>query len=259
MQLNVNTDENVILANKLEKLHRSAFPVAIRQSLDSAAFDMKKETLLSTAKQTFQKRHPGNIWRRASRVNQSRGFKIEKFGSEVGFRDLKGSDFSENQDEQQRGGTIDGRKFIPLDDARTGSGKVKTRYRLSNLKSKKIVEAGRIKTRKSKGGGRATLRDRKQPFITAAISAYRQFGKDALVLSQFENNGMRILFHVKKVKTEDGELTMDYTAIYSVKDGRNVSVKKTNYLQVAGKKSAKKLPKFFQKAGERQIERALKK
>lgn len=42
MQLNVNTDATVALTNKLEKLHKSAFPVAVRSTLNSAAFDMKK-------------------------------------------------------------------------------------------------------------------------------------------------------------------------------------------------------------------------
>ncbi len=259
MQLNVNTDENVILANKLEKLHRSAFPVAVRQALDSAAFDMKKDTLLSSAKKSFQNRHPGNVWRTFSRVNKSKGFDIDKFGSEVGFRDLPRSDFAENQDEQERGGKIDGRSFIPLDEARSGSGQVKKKYRLNRLSSKTFVDAKRVKTRGAKGGGKATLRDRKQPFVTAAITARKQFGNDAFVLSQFESNGSRILYHIKKAKNVGGKLILDYTPIYSVKSGRNVNVDKTNYLQVAGKKSVKKLPKFFQKAGERQIERALKK
>ena len=50
MILNVNTDAVVALTNKLEKLHRSAFPVAVRSTLNSAAFDMKKDTILKSAK-----------------------------------------------------------------------------------------------------------------------------------------------------------------------------------------------------------------
>jgi len=39
---NINTDKVVSLTNKLEKLHKSAMPVAVRMTLNDAAFDMKQ-------------------------------------------------------------------------------------------------------------------------------------------------------------------------------------------------------------------------
>ncbi|MBL4809315.1 MAG: hypothetical protein JKY43_04565, partial [Phycisphaerales bacterium] len=45
VEFNVNTDAVVSLTNKLEKLHKSAFPVAVRGTLNSAAFDVKQKSM----------------------------------------------------------------------------------------------------------------------------------------------------------------------------------------------------------------------
>ncbi len=43
MKLDVNTDSAIQLTAKLERLHRSSFPSAVRNTLNDAAFDMKKK------------------------------------------------------------------------------------------------------------------------------------------------------------------------------------------------------------------------
>ena len=56
MVLNINTDALVHYTNQLEKLHKSALPVAIRGSLNDVAFEMKKFNMPRIAKETFTER-----------------------------------------------------------------------------------------------------------------------------------------------------------------------------------------------------------
>ena len=56
MQLNINSDAVVKFTNTLEKLHKSGLPVAIRESLNNAAFDVKKRTMPKAAGDTFKER-----------------------------------------------------------------------------------------------------------------------------------------------------------------------------------------------------------
>jgi len=59
MQFNINTDAAVVLTNELEKLHRSRLPNAIRGTLNSVAFDVKKHTLHKITKHDKKKHRPG--------------------------------------------------------------------------------------------------------------------------------------------------------------------------------------------------------
>lgn len=258
MRLNVHTDANVILANKLQKLNRSAFPVAVRQALDSTAFEMKKKEIERSANKRFQKRHPGNIYRRFTRVKKAQGFDVSKMEASAGWTDFPNSDFAENQKAQQHGGKIDGRTFIPTNEARSGSGQVKARFRLSRLKNQRIIDAKKVDSRKGKGGSRAKLHNRKQKFVVSAIAAKQQFGTSAFVISQFEKNGSRMLHHINTARPKRNGLTLKTTPIYSVRSGRKVSIKRTNYMFEAGEKSAQQMDKFFEKSGKRQFKKVLR-
>ena len=75
MRLNVNSNAVVAFSNKLEKIGKSALPVAVRQTLNSVAFDAKKNTLLQTAGQSFTERRK-NFFKATSRVSMAKGFEI---------------------------------------------------------------------------------------------------------------------------------------------------------------------------------------
>ncbi len=259
MQLKVNSDANVVFANKLEQLNRSAFPVAVRQALDSTAFDMKKTEIERSANKRFKKRHPGNIYRRFTRVNKAKGFNVNKMESQAGWVKFPNSDFAENQGIQERGGKIDGRSFIPTSQARSGSGQVKPKYRMSRLRNQRIIDAKKVKSRRGKGGSRVQIRDRRQKFITSAIAAKKQFGTNAYVISQFSSGGSRILYYINQANPTNSGLKLRYTPIYSVSGNRKADIRRTNYLSQAGEMSAKKMDNFFRKSAERQFKKALRK
>jgi hypothetical protein len=85
MQLNINHSAVVAHTNRLEKMRRSALPNAIRNSLNTTAFDLKMNTMPKSAQSAFKKRHPGQYYKANSRVEMAQGFDINKMESTVGI------------------------------------------------------------------------------------------------------------------------------------------------------------------------------
>lgn len=85
-QLNVNTDAAIILTAKLERMHRSAMPSAIRSTLNDAAFTMKKKEILDSAKINMKVKNPA-FFKRFTGLKRANGFNVNSMYSEVGFLD----------------------------------------------------------------------------------------------------------------------------------------------------------------------------
>lgn len=236
MQLNVNTDAVVAFTNKLEKLHRSAFPVAVRSALNAAAFDMKKNEILKSADDTFTVRK-SNFFKANSRVEMATGFDVDNMKSAVGFT---GKDQAiDDLEQQESGGKIKSRSFIPMKPARTENSNKKLVRPNARLKNIKIVDA-------SKASGA----NDKQKFVKSVFHA----GVGGVVLSEF--NGRSFLWKVNSLKrTKDGSFKL--TPLYSFEKGRQVSVKATHFMAKATKKTTPKIEKFYIDAAEKQFKKAL--
>lgn len=219
MQLNINTDELVKLTNKLERLHRSALPVAVRGALNNAAFDVKKNTMLKTSEDAFINRQK-NFFKANSSVKMASGFDIESMEAVIGFESskLKGSSNYSVKDleQQENGGTIKGRTFIAMKQARASNSNVKNvrpNNRISGIKNIKKVSQN------------------KNNFARTVHSA----GIGGHVLNS------KALFRVDKIAGR----TFKVTPLYSFKKSRSVQVKKTGFMQKASLMSAKKLEGYF--------------
>jgi len=240
MRLNINTAAVVSYTNKLEKMHRSALPVAIRGALNSAAFDVKQKTMPFTAKAEFEQRNR-TFFKANSRVVMAKGFNTKTMKSLVGFTEnkLKGGDNFAVKDlaQQEHGGKIDKKSFIPTDEARGGSATkaVRPMNRLSRIN--KVVNAS-----KSSGGSL------KQRFLKAAIRA----GKGGHVLGNFPNQK---LYKITSIQKRAGKLKIRTKALYSFKPGRSVRVKATHFMRTASLMSGNKIDQFFIKEATRQFER----
>jgi hypothetical protein len=235
MKLNINTDAVVIFTNKLEKIHRSALPVAVRASLNSAAFDVKKRTLLKETSESFTIRQK-NFFKANSRVEQAQGFNMNTMRATIGMVEggLKGGNNYAVKDleQQERGGTIKGKAFIPLKAARVGGSDIKVvrpQNRLSAIN--KVVNA-----RKTKG-----VSD-KQKFNFAA----HQAGIGGYVLAKYK--AKEILWRVNSL---EGKIKL--TPLYSYKEKRSVSVKPKGFMQKASMESAQLIEKFFILEAKKQI------
>lgn len=241
--LNINADAAVVFANKLEKLHRSALPSAIRNTLNDAAMLVKKDTLLKSAKDNFKERQ-SNFFKANSKVDFAKGFNVSTMKATVGMfsNNLKGSDNYAVKDleQQEHGGTIKGRSFIPLKSARSSSSwnkRVKNKYRISDI-GKKVVDS----LDNSKG------RTLKEKYLRSAIHA----GVGGLILGSFRNsNGNRFLYEIQSI----GKGGVKSKAIYAVKGDRKVKVDSTDFMRLASLKSAQNLETYFMKEAQKQIAR----
>lgn len=142
MKLNVNTDASIQLTAKLEKLHKSAFPSAVRNTLNDVAFETKK-LIPKKAEGNFTIRQK-NLFKRMSLVQKAQGWNVNGMSSKVGLDGSKGS-LSDGLEKQETGGNLQGRKLTPHNMGRI-SGNYAKKLKVKNQFSK-IDKIGTSKRR----------------------------------------------------------------------------------------------------------------
>ncbi len=241
MILNINSDAVVRHTHRLEQMGRSFIPIAIRNTLNSAAFDVKTNTMPATAKANFIQRKP-TFFKANSRVQTAKGVDIRSMVAIVGFQPKSGTDKSvDDLKQQEHGGSIDGRSFIPLISARTSGSwlkNVKSNMRISDVR-KKIVDASKVDGKNDK-----------EKFIKSAIHA----GKGGFVLGVDKNgNGNRSLVQVRGITRNGRNTLVKSVTVFSVKGGRKVTPKATHFMQNASEESTGKMEDIFKRHAERLI------
>lgn len=248
LRLNINTDAVVGLTNKLEKLHRSALPAAVRGALNDAVFNVKTKTMPAEAQATFKQRQP-NFFKANSKFEKAEGFNINRMRSTVGFYENKLTNQATNYavkdlERQEGGGQIDGKAFIPMRQARGGRGLVRANARIAAIK-KGLVNAQKVKS----------SRNAKQRLIRAAIKAKELHGGNAFILGN-RVGGSQTLFKVNKiVGLNSGKLFMKLTPLYRVKKDRTIRVEKTGFMQRASMETAMEIDKFYIRQALRQLDK----
>jgi hypothetical protein len=233
MRLNINRNAVVSHTNRLEKLHKSALPNAVRSTLNNAVYDVKTKTMPASADKTFTNRQK-NFFKANSRFEKATGFNVDSMKATVGFIEggLKGGNNYAVKDleEQEDGGTINRKAFIPLKSARIGKSAgsvVRANARLSNIK--KIIN-----TKSNRSASK------KQAFAKSAIAAgpggFVLSGKTLWKINSFKRNGK-----------------INKTALYNFKKSRSVNVKGTNFMRKASLETAGKMERDFIKEANRQI------
>jgi len=237
MILNVNTDALVILTNKLEKLNRSAFPVAVRSTLNSAALDMKQKTIISSSDDNFIKRKP-SFFKAASKVNFATGFAVNSMSSTVGFKG--DSQAVDDLEQQEKGGDIDSRSFVPMNPARVGGAYKKNIRPNARLKALKIVDA-----KNAKGA------NDKEKFIKSVIHA----GVGGAVLADYKDK--KIVWRVNSLNKTDLK-TLKLTPLYTYEKGRKVKVDRTDFIKEAAAVTQQKIDGFYIASAQKQFDKALR-
>lgn len=247
MQLNVNTQAVRNYSKKLEKISRSALPVAIRESLNDSAKDMKTNTLLRSSKDKFINRSL-NFFKANSSFDKAEGFNVGSMKATVGMMEtgLKGRNNYAVKDlvQQETGGDISNKTLIPTPEARVGNQPnklVRPNARLQQIKN--AVKAGR---------GRGVSKGQK--FVLAAIKA----GAGGFVISS-ATTGKTMLWKITSVfsslKTKG--TVIKAIPLYSVRKGRHVHVKAHHFIEDAGDKTHKKIDDFFIERARRAIAKIL--
>lgn len=257
MRLNINTDASVVYANKLEKLRKSALPNAIRESLSKAALDVKQRSMPKSANKAFVNRQK-NFFKAFSRVEFAKGKDLRTMKSTVGFTNsgLKGgSNFAvKDLEQQENGGSIDGRSFIPMDDARSG-GSPNRMVKLINRISKMD---NLVRANARFNGGKRRVRSKKQRWIRAAIYAKKKHGANAFVLGNPKAGKMTVR-RIDQVSTNVAtrKLEIKSTPVYSFKHGRTVSVKGKGFMKRASYETAMNMDYFFIAEARKEIQKIM--
>ena len=245
MKFNVDTNAVVIHTNKLEKLSKSAFPNAVRGTLNSLAFDVKGNTMPKSALR-FKKRQK-NFFKSNSRVNMAKGSNLSSMKSEIGFINKAKTAESavEELEQQEHGGKIDEREYIPVKSARSSKNNkrmVQKRNRLGTIGIKNIVKASKMSARNQ--GGR---------FVQAVAMA----GKGGFVQSKLKGKNTTMVWRVNSLsRTKGGRFKL--TPVYIVNESKSVKVKATHFMEKATKKTMQSADKFYIKQAEREFEKALR-
>jgi hypothetical protein len=240
MILDIDNRAVVVFTNKLEKIGKSALPVAIRTALNSAAFDVKQNTMPRSALRFIHRTE--NFFKANSRVEMAKGWAIRDMKSIIGFTSehlrIGSTNFAVKDLEQQEySGSIGGKTFIPLNPARVGGSfnrVVRPVNRLSVLNKQKIIDAGKV-------------RGTKGAFIAAAHKA----GAGGLVLG---NQSKEIIWRINSIVGSK----INMTPLYTVKSGRSVKVGETGFMRFASFQSANKLESFYIQEAEKQIDKFIK-
>lgn len=238
IEFEFNADEIKKYSEKLGTLHRSAFPSAVRSTLNGAAFDVKQRTMPESAKDNFVQRQP-NFFKANSKVKQATGFDVDSMKSVVGFIPTKGTNHAvQDLEQQEHGGTIDGKSFIPMKSGRTGNSTnrtVKRQNRISTIQNLIKAKKGNAKTEGER-------------FKKSAIHA----GVGGFVLSE-----KNVLWRINSVRRFGRNTNLKMTPIQSFKKNRSIKVKATHFMLRAAEESSKKMPYIYKKEAEFQFKKHL--
>lgn len=179
MKLNVNTDAAIQLTARLEKLSKTAFPSAVRNTLNEVAFTAKK-LVPENAANNFTIRQK-NLFTFMTLVNKASGNNVNGMVSQVGVNGSKGS-LSDGLEKQESGGIVIGRKLIAHDMARTSNSSKK------KIKSKNLFRnVGKFGTAQKRVPGSKYFRIKK--------------GAKETVFEKTSKNKITPLYIVRKTKS----------------------------------------------------------
>lgn len=242
----VNTDEVIKFSAHLEKLHKSAFPSAVKNTLNQSAFDMKKDLIPRSFKSNFKPKS-GTIpyVKKLLTVEKATGFNVNSMASVVGFlnpSDKTDKRFVEGLYKQEKGGVIDdGLRYLKSARGERKNGKVRT----ENYYDKSKVISGRNR-------GKGT---RKSKFVARA---YRAMKSDMpMFMNSMKGN---FLVKVKSVSSNMStkRLSFDFKFIAMDRAKKKTNLKATNFVEEAGDNSKKQIEKNYIKQAEFQIKKYTK-
>ena len=262
LKIDINTKNLVGHIYTLSKLHRSALPAAVMQTLNGAAFTTKTVTMPKEADR-FEKRKP-TFFKANSKVAPARGFNIDTMRSEVGFipKPDDKSHSVEDLEAQEKHGTIENRAFIALPTAREGNSFNK-RIKRSNYMDKTDGIYDPLKQRAKSKRPNSSL---KMAFILTAMEA----GKGKMIFGTDKLDGARIVFRINKVaritkitkttkrlgiKTKKWNTFVGLTKLFNVKAERTVrpNSRYSGFMKKASVDAQKGMEATFIAAANKQI------
>lgn len=247
-KIDINSDAFVFFTEKLERLPKTVLPKAVKETLNAMALDLKKNTMPKSANRNFVNREK-NFFKANSKINFAKGSDISFMSAEIGFlsqTSKKNKQAVEDLTQQEKGGTIGGRKYIPTKNARiskNSSKKISKKNRLKEIGIRNIVRSSDV-LGKSRG----------QKFVHAVFLA----GRGGFVQSKLKN-GVKMVWRVNSLnRTKKGQFKL--TAMYIVNDSKTIKVNRaTHFMKNASEETHKIAPKLFTREAKNRFERHLRK
>lgn len=231
----IDSDNLVVATARLERIGKRELPNAARATLNRTAMHVKQVSMPNEAKEEFVQRKP-SFWKAASKVEFARGAGIEQMRSTVGFVPPPNDTGRavEDMDQQEHGGKIGGRTFIPLKAARTSKNWHKNVKRELRMKALNEMFDSRNSNLKGKND--------KENFTLSGIYA----GKGGLVLGDRKNaRGNKTVFLIRKILRKKGNTVVVSDPVYSMRKNRKVQVEGTHFMRDASLKAAEKMESIF--------------
>jgi len=247
---------------RLQTMHRSAFPVAVRNTLTRAAIGVKVGEMPQQAARTFTQRQR-TFFKANSRFEKATGYDVNTMVAKVGFANLKPKvtkDYAvQDLEQQEHGGLIDKKAYIATDIARNANSRarmVRNAFRTTNIMNQVFD---------SRSTNLHGAKNDKEKYVLSSLYAK----KGGFVLGNIPlKNGAIGLYQIQSVtrvkktrKTKAGRVfksgntVVKSKLIYSVKKGRRTRVKATHFMQRASDRSAAKMNKYFIEEANKQYSR----
>jgi hypothetical protein len=241
----VNTDASIILTAKLERLSKSAFPSAVRSTINDAAFEMKKSNILDSAKRNMTVRNP-SFFKKFTGVKRASGFNVSSMYAEVGFKNtdpnpIKGRKAIEGMEHNEEGGS-DNTGAMYLGKARTSNTLKKLVRRKSRFDKSKLVK-GRVRTKKSVSN------------TMNMISSFEE-KKPTLINSKKGKFLVQVVGMTHNYVTNKSEFKLEF--LMRDRKKYKATAKATHFNQEAAIKTSKQIEGFYVKNAEFQFNKILK-
>ena len=228
MQIKIDSNAIKQYEKKLNDLHRSAFPNAIRSTLNDAAFEMKKDNLHTSATKNFKHTRSKSFFKKFSGVKKATGWNINEMYSEIGLLDMgvkTAKTAIDNMHMHEKGGSInEGATY--LRDSRTSKSFGRLVRKQNYFKRSKFVK-GKNYVRKA--------------FVALKENAIMQHGD--------------YLIRVNKI-TKGRKLRINTTLL--MKKRKNARITPNHFITKAGIETRKSIPLNFRKHAQKQIKKRMK-
>jgi hypothetical protein len=247
IQLDINTEAMVVFSARLQSLNRSALPVAVRQTLNQAAFDVKQKTLEQSANKHFIRRAP-TFFKAFSGVNKAVGFNINSMQSEVGMTangKVTAREAIKNMAMQEHGGTI-----------RKGADYLKA-ARAGNL-GKRVTRANYFDKDNLVKGAFSKKGTAKSNMIAAAYVSLKQ--KKPISINTRKGRFLIQVTGISKYKSKKRKDDVKIRSKLLIQDRNHkpVRIRATHFSQEAALVTQRKMTEFFYAEAKKQFERALR-
>lgn len=243
-QFNVNTSEVIHLTAKLERLNKSAFPAAVRSTLNDASFEMKQKNILESAKRNMKVKAP-NFFKANTGVERARfNRNVESMSATVGFINKRGQSANKAVTygmEANEVGDTDSTGMMYKKATRSGRGLVKR---------SKYYDKSKLATNRSKRKGNAyvqsafaSLKDKKPIMVDT---------KDGRALIMVKSI-MQYKRANKNVGRKKGQLKINSVLLMMDRTTKKAKAKATHFNREAAQKTQKQMEKFYQTNAEFQF------